>query len=114
MRDEVVGLVAGDAAAALWSTELRVRELDDAYDFAGPAVRGRRGERWLGLAWLDENGELFRAAKLRLERISLPVVKQALREDGPLVATIRLTDSTGLPICATVPDTHITWTPGTT
>jgi Family of unknown function (DUF5990) len=111
--DEVVDLVSGDAAAAQWQSEVRVRELDGDYDFVGPAVRGRRGERCLGLVWLDADGEVFRAAKLRLERVPATVIAEALRTGAPLVATTRLTDSLGLPICATVPETHLTWTAGT-
>lgn len=62
---DIVGLVAGDAERAWWETELRVRETNRGYDFAGPAVHGRTGERALALAWVDRDSQLFRAAKLR-------------------------------------------------
>jgi hypothetical protein len=108
---ELSGIVAGDAREASWEADVRVREVDDGYDFTGPAVRGRRGDRSLGLAWLDGHGELFRAAKLRLDRVPAAVVSDALRADTGLVATVRLTDSCGAPICASVPESHISWEP---
>jgi len=107
---DVVDLVAGDAGHARWETEVDVRQTDPGYDFAGPAVRGRKGERVLALAWLDASGELFRAAKLRLDRVPDPVIADALSGGGGLVATIRLTDDRGGPLCATAPESHITWT----
>lgn len=109
-RDEVVELVAGDAQRAFWSVDVRVRELDDGtFDFTGPAVAGRRGDRSVKLAWLDGSGELFRAAKLRLDRVALETVADALRNDRTLVATVTLTDAKGGPTCASVPDTLISW-----
>jgi hypothetical protein len=113
LRKEVVGLVPGDAADAFWEADVRVRQLDDgAYDFTGPAVEGRRGDRSIKLAWLDRDGELFRAAKLRLDRVPADVVAAAVRDDGRLVATVRLTDGRGGPTCASVPESLIAWTAG--
>ena len=34
-----------------------VRQLNQGYDYTGPPVRGRRGERFLALAWLDQIDE---------------------------------------------------------
>jgi hypothetical protein len=108
---EVVELVPGDAPKARWDTEVRVRELDDGgYDFTGPPVEGRRGDRSIKLAWLDGDGVLFRAAKLRLDRVPADVVEAAVRDDGRLVATVRLTDARGGPTCASVPESRISWT----
>lgn len=45
---------------AFWETEIRVRQFTQGYDYTGPAVRGRRGERFLALAWLDQTDERFR------------------------------------------------------
>jgi len=110
--DEVLSLFAGDAPDAHWDTEIVVREGTRGYTFSGPAVRGRRGETSLALAWLDAGGQLFRAAKLRLDRVPTTVVADALLADRRLVGTVRLTDDRGGPVCATVPDTHITWAAG--
>ena len=107
---DLVGLVPGDATDARWQTDVRVRELDEGgYDFTGPAVAGRRGDRSVKLAWLDGDGAVFRAAKLRLDRVPADVVAAALRDDGRLVATVRLTDSCGGPTCASVSEPLIAW-----
>ena len=79
------------------------------YDFTGQGVSGRRGDRSVKLAWLDGDGDLFRAAKLRLDRVPADVVAAALRGDGRLVATVRLTDARGGPTCASVPESLISW-----
>ena len=107
---EIVGLVPGDATDAAWVTDVRVRELDEGgYDFTGRGVSGRRGDRSVKLAWLDGEGDLFRAAKLRLDRVPADVVAAALRGDGRLVATVRLTDARGGPTYASVPESLISW-----
>ena len=107
---DVIEIVPGDAADARWEVEVRVRALDDGeYDFTGPAVAGRRGDRSVKLAWLDGAGELFRAAKLRLDRVPAAIVAEAVRTEGRLVATVRLTDGRGGPTCASVPETLISW-----
>lgn len=109
-REGVVESFAGDSQCARWSVDVRVRELDDGtFDFTGPTVAGRRGDRSIKLAWLDSTGELFRAAKLRLDRVAPQTVADALRGDGVLVATVTLTDAKGGPTCASVPDTLIHW-----
>jgi hypothetical protein len=110
IKDKVTEPVAADAAQASWETELRVRETADGYDFTGPAVRGRRGDRALSLAWLDDRDELFRAAKLRLDRVPASLIAEALSNDSRIVATVCLTDDHGGPLCATAPQTHVAWT----
>ena len=110
VKDQVTEQVAADAPQASWQTELRVRENDDGYDFTGPAVRGQRGDRALSLAWQDDHDEVFRAAKLRLDRLPTSLIAEALSKHHRIVATVRLTDDNGGPLCATAPNTHVTWT----
>src|SRR6478735_7506235 len=65
VRQEPEAPVPGDATSAHWET--RVHLVDD--DFRGPAVHGRRGERFLYLTWGSPNGgdwRMFRRAKLML------------------------------------------------
>lgn len=100
------GLVPGDAASASWSTEVRVVERDDERDFAGPAVHGRRGERFLYLTWGEFDGhdfDMFRRAKLMLADVP----------DGAEVhAEVDLTDESGMPCCARLHDPVIRWSQG--
>lgn len=104
--------VPGDAASARWEALVRVRRGKDGYDFTGESVRGRRGERFLALGWLDRDDHLFRAAKLPLTAVDPDVVRQALARDRRLVATVRLTDEEGLPRCATVKAPNVVWSAG--
>lgn len=114
-RAETVELVPGDARSARWTFEITVRrdDDDDAFDFDGPFVHGRRGERSLGLRWgnlaYDDTFEVFRAAKLRLSEVDQSLVEQALGAGGRLVATLGLTDDRGDPVCASVRPPAVTW-----
>jgi hypothetical protein len=100
------GLVAGDALAAEWEAEVRVVEQDLGRDFRGPAVHGKRGERFLYLTWGSPTGDdwgMFRRAKLMLD--------PAYAEAAVLVGTLALTDAKGGPLCARVVPPAIEWTP---
>jgi hypothetical protein len=105
--------VPGDAPAARWEMPVTVRRDDDGFDFAGPYVRGVRDDRHLGLIWgdllADGTLEVFRGAKLRLVDVDPGLIEQAIRPDHRLVATIRLTDAKGNPICARVHPPYLTW-----
>jgi len=84
-------LVPGDADRAEWVTDLRVVD----GDFRGPAVQGRRGERFVYLTWGSGTGEdftMFRRAKLMLA--DLPAGADEVTVD------VHLTDEHGLPRCA--------------
>lgn len=113
VRNEVVDLVAGDADAATWTADVRVGPgKDGGVDFFGPAVHGARGDRHLALRWLptaDAGGEVFRGAKLALERIDPAVVAAADAPGAVLVARIDLTDGRGDPTCATVDAPALSW-----
>ena len=84
-----------------------------ALDFRGPAVHGKRGERFLYLTWGDVGGdgsfEMFRRAKLMLNRIDPALVREADQGEVPLVATVELTDGRGGPRCARVDPPALTW-----
>src|SRR5258707_7722563 len=55
---EVVGLVIGDAADAVFDIDLEVvADTDGEPDFRGPYVHGRRGERFLYLSWGEVDGD---------------------------------------------------------
>ena len=113
-RKDPVGLVAGDARSAKWIVDVGVVTGDDgARDFRGPAVHGKRGERFLYLTWgdvgSDESFAMFRRAKLMLGRVDPDLVARAERSGRTLVATIDLTDDRGGPRCARVDAPALTW-----
>lgn len=112
VRRDPVDLVSADAAEARWDVEVEVVERDGGLDFRGPAVQGRRGDRFLYLTWgeVDAAGgfEMFRRAKLMLDRVDSTIIEAALATNR-LVATVDLTGDDGGPRCARVDPPAITW-----
>jgi hypothetical protein len=108
VRTDPVGVVAGDAADARWETDVAV--VGD--DFRGPAVHGRRGERFVYLTWgdLSDGGfAMFRRAKLMLSRVDPALVDEADVDGRCLVADVVLTDDRGGPRCARVDPPAVRW-----
>ena len=86
-------LVSADAQEAEWATEIDTSD----GDFRGPAVQGRKGERFVYLTWgvvADGDFHMFRRAKLMLA--DLPAHGSSQR----VVASVHLTDEQGMPRCA--------------
>jgi hypothetical protein len=111
VRSEPTGLVAGDAASARWETDVRLVD----GDARGPAVHGRRGERFVYLTWGEVTGdgfEMFRRAKPVLDRVEPALLNEAQETGRPLVADVRLTDADGGPRCARVDPPAVTWCVG--
>lgn len=106
-------LVRGDAREATWNTDIAIQHTDDGYDFRGPAVQGRRGDRFVYLTWgeVDVNGafEMFRRAKLMLNRIDPDLIRTAIQRGSALVVSVHLTDQYGMPRCARVDPPAIVW-----
>lgn len=91
VRQEPVDLVPADADAAEWVAEIRTVD----GDFRGPAVHGKKGERFVYLTWGTVDGEsfsMFRRAKLMLG--DLPADADEVNVD------VDLTDEHGMPRCA--------------
>jgi hypothetical protein len=108
VRSEPDAVVPGDAASARWETDVTVVD----GDFRGPAVQGRRGERFVYLTWgdLSDGGfEMFRRAKLMLSRVDPAVIEDATAEGFRLVAEVVLTDDRGGPRCARVDPPAVHW-----
>ncbi|MGH8861496.1 MAG: DUF5990 family protein [Jatrophihabitantaceae bacterium] len=97
------GLVPGDAAAARWEADVRVVGNDDERDFRGPAVHGKRGERFLYLTWGEYDGREF--AMFRRAKVMLADVPSA----DVVVADVDLTDGSGMPCCARLHTPVIRW-----
>ncbi len=112
VKQEVVDLVVGDAAGARWSVDVEVKADGDV---RGPAVHGKRGERFLYLSWgvVDGSGHFgsFRRAKLMLGAVPADVWTAA-RASGVLTGHLGLTMKNGTPLCAAVRPPVITWTAG--
>ena len=103
------GLVPADTPSPEWP--LTVRVVDG--DFRGPAVHGKKGDRFLYVTWVDKVGEHFhgfRRGKLMLDRIDPKVVATAVERGLTLVATVSLTDEKGGPRCARYDPPAIAWT----
>lgn len=112
VRSEPAELVRADAAEASWRFDIDVVEATGGLDFRGPAVQGKRGERFIYLTWgeLGPDGgfEMFRRAKLMLHRIDQSLLAAAC-ESGRLLARVELTGVDGGPRCARVDPPAIEW-----
>jgi hypothetical protein len=119
-RANAVDLVPGDAPVAAFEFDVDVLSTPDgSWDFRGPYVHGKRGERFVYLAWGDRppGGDfaMFRRAKLHLSCLGPDLVAQAAEIGHRLVARLSLTDAKGGPRCASVRPPAIAWsaeTPG--
>jgi hypothetical protein len=102
---EPADLVRADAARARWTIDIDVVEADDGVDFRGPAVQGRRGERFVYLTWGAGGASdfaMFRRAKLMLADVPDP--------SRPVTtASVHLTDECGMPRCARLRPPAIKW-----
>ena len=110
---EPAHLVRGDASDARWEVDVRtVVDRDGAFDFRGPVVHGKRGERFIYLTWgnVDDAGafHMFRRAKLMLNRVDPDLMRDA-SDHGSLTARVRLSDDHGAPRCARVDPPAIIW-----
>ena len=115
VRREPHDLVAGDVAKARWDLDVGVvAGPDGSLDFRGPAVHGKRGDRFLYLTWgnIDDEGrfEMFRRAKLMLNHVDPGLVRVAEQQQRLLVGAVRLTDPQGGPRCARVDPPDLEWT----
>ena len=104
---EAVGMVPADTAFPEWTLDVRYDG-----DFRGPAVHGKKGDRFLYITWGDRVGGYFhgfRRGKLMLDRIDPGVVAEAVEGGRTLVATVSLTDEKGGPRCARYDPPAIAW-----
>ena len=112
--EEPHDLVPGDALGAHWELDVRVVAGTEAsVDFRGPAVHGRRGDRFLYLTWGNvddhERFQMFRRAKLMLNRVDQRLVAAAEQQQRPLVGVVRLRDAHDAPRCARVDPPDLEW-----
>jgi hypothetical protein len=115
--NDVVGLVTGDAADAVFDIELDVvAGSDGEVDFRGPYVNGRRGERFVYLAWgeVDDEGTftMFRRLKLHLTPLLEQESPEKVAGAQRIQAILELTDTRGRPLAASVRPPWVTWRRG--
>ena len=100
------GSPAGKDSLA-WTTEIAMKtDAEDALDFAGPAVHGKRGERFFYLSWSSEkviHRERFRRMKIHLRDLTTAQIDRALKMNRTLVARVHAIAKDGGPACASVP-----------
>lgn len=108
VRRDPCELVRGDAEQATWIVDIDVVDRDGEVDFRGPAVQGKRTERFVYLTWgnVGDDGAftIFRRAKLMLA--DLPSTSA-----DRVVATVDLTDERGGPRCARLKAPALAFTP---
>ena len=95
----------GRRETARWQVDVDVVEREGGLDFRGPAVQGRRGERFVYLTWGEGGAEaftMFRRAKLMLADVPDP-------RRAEVTARVDLTDESGLPRCARLRPPALTW-----
>ena len=105
-------LVRADATEVRWEVDVDVVREGGAFDFRGPAVQGKRGERFIYLSWgeVGPTGEfeMFRRAKLMLDRVEPALIRKAAQADR-LAAVVDLTGGDGGPRCARVDPPAVQW-----
>ncbi len=111
---EVVGLVIGDAADAVFDIHLEViADGNGEPDFRGPYVHGRRGERFVYLSWgeVDDEGtfSMFRRLKLHLAPLLEQCSAEGVLAAKKIQAVLELTDTRGRPLAASVRPPWVTW-----
>ena len=114
-RREPVMLVPGAADVAEFDFTVDILPAaGGGWDFRGPYVHGKPGERFLYLTWGDHppggGFTMFRRAKLHLSPLDTDLVERAAAPGHRLVARLALTDARGGPRCASIRPPDITWT----
>lgn len=112
IKREPAQLVRADESKARWEIDVDVVRKEGALDFRGPAVQGQRGDRFIYLTWGDvganQEFEMFRRAKLMLDRVEPELMQRAI-DAGRVEAVVDLTDDRGGPRCARVDPPAVVW-----
>jgi Family of unknown function (DUF5990) len=111
---EVIDLVPGDAADAIFNVELEVvGDPEGEPDFRGPYVNGKRGERFVYLSWAEVDKEgaptIFRRLKLHLAPLLEQFSAESVLAAKRIQAVLELTDTKGRPLAASVRPPWVTW-----
>ena len=105
--------IRADADSVRWELDVRAVVDDGSVDLRGPAVHGKRGERFLYLTWgevdADSSFVMFRRPKLMISDVDRDLLLAAAGGDGKLVASLSLTDEHGCPRCGRVRPPVVAW-----
>ncbi len=98
----------------VWTTPITLKPLPDgSVDFAGPAVSGKRGERFFYLSWSSRTihgRDRFRRTKIQLRELTSDQTAGLLKRGGTITARVSALARDGGPACATVPLLDGGWT----
>jgi uncharacterized protein DUF5990 len=110
---EVVDIIRGDAAEAVFEIPIEIRDLNGVVQFHGPHVQRRLPQQFIYLNWgeVKDAGQfrMFRQAKLHLTAIDPALVQRVVDENVVLEGALGLTDGKGNPLSASVRPPVITW-----
>lgn len=111
---DVIDDVPADTESVIFTCPLRVERNTKTGkpNFLGPFAHGTPEERFIYLCWGERKGMVwygFRRAKIHLKHIEWSTIEDCLKTDSSLEATLRMTDSKGGPLCASVGQAYITW-----
>jgi hypothetical protein len=105
-------LVRADQSETRWEVDVEIVRKEGVLDFRGLAVQGKRGDRFIYLTWgnvsAGDGFEMFRRAKLMLDRVEPGVIVSAVKT-GCLAAWVDLTGDDGGPRCARVDPPAVAW-----
>lgn len=113
-KADAADLVPGGAARADFEFDIdALPGPAGGWDFRGPYVHGKPGERFVYLTWGEHppGGEfaMFRRAKLHLSCLDAGLIADAAQPGRRLVGRLGLTDGRGGPRCASVRPPEIDW-----
>ena len=90
-----------------------IRSTSSGTDFAGEHIHGRRGDRFIYLAWgLPDSTRpfvMFARAKIKLDSIPADLLDVAVTNGQPLVAELQATNPKGQPASGTIRPPAIDW-----
>lgn len=114
VRDGLEAGVLEGGTRWVWTTPLTLKPLPDGVvDFAGPAVSGKRAERFFYLSWSSRSvhgRDRFRRAKIQLRELKPDQIAALLQRGGTITARVSALARDGGPACATVPLLGGGWT----
>ena len=112
-RGKVVEEFATACTTAFFDMSFDVVGPPGDYDFRGPFVHGKRGDRFLYLSWgLPDAGApfvMFARAKLNLVDAPPDLIAEAIERSAPLRCDLAATNQRGEPASGTIRSPDVSW-----